>query len=76
MVKTNWHSVAECERALYTVGQQVLAGKIDPSQAKAFSNVCETWIKVKTEEDYEKLLSKVEGLEVLLDAYKKKQRRR
>jgi hypothetical protein len=76
MVKTNFKSIAECERALYAIGQQVLKGEIDPSQAKAFASICESWIKVKSEEDYEKLINKVDGLEVLLDAHNKKKRRR
>ena len=76
MVKTNWHSIAECERALYAIGQKVLKNEITPSQADSFANICAAWIKVKTEEDYERLIAKVEGLEALLDAHNKKKRRR
>ena len=72
MVKTNLKSIAECERALYSILRQFLKGEITPSQAKSFANVCNKWIAAKKIEDNERLLRKVEGLEQLFETYKKR----
>jgi hypothetical protein len=72
MVKTNFKDLAECERALYNIAEQVKNGKITPQQAQAYSSICNAWCKARRSQDVQKLIDKVDGLEALYKAFQRK----
>ncbi len=72
MVKTNFKDLAECERALFHISEQVKNGKITPQQAQAYSKICDTWCKARRSQDVQRLIDKVDGLEALYKAFQRK----
>ena len=70
--KRNFSNLEDCERELYKTSRMLLEHKVSPSEAQAFSKVCDSWVKTRKMKDTELLLRRVDGLEKLYQAGQKK----
>lgn len=61
--KTNFKSIVEVERAIFSTQKALMNGKIKSKDATALLNLYRMWIQIYRDKKIDELIRRVEGLE-------------